>query len=76
MKQMGEIVATGLGSDGALILAEALKVNKSLQYLNLCSNNLNEKGAIAIIQTLKQNSIAQLNLGENNLGLSFQLSLF
>jgi hypothetical protein len=50
-------------------IAEALKVNSSLQRINLGSNKIGAEGAGKIPEALKVNSSLQsINLGFNNIG--------
>jgi Ran GTPase-activating protein (RanGAP) involved in mRNA processing and transport len=52
-----------LGSTGAKILAEALKVNKTLTVVDLKCNHIQNEGAKAVAEALKVNSsIQHLNL--------------
>jgi Ran GTPase-activating protein (RanGAP) involved in mRNA processing and transport len=44
---------------GASAIAEALKVNSSLQVLSVSSNNIGDSGAVAIARALCQNSMLQ-----------------
>ena len=53
--------------EGAVVIAEALKLNVSLISLDLCSNRI-EAGALAIAEALKVNSaLTSLQICENNI---------
>lgn len=56
---------TGMGDDDAILLAEALLESKSMQYLDLSSNNIGDLGAGAFVEHLDMLSIETLKL-ENN----------
>jgi Ran GTPase-activating protein (RanGAP) involved in mRNA processing and transport len=52
--------------EGAIAIADALKVNSSLTSLNLSSNSIYNEGGIASADALKLNSsLASLNLSRN-----------
>ena len=58
-----------IGDDGAKAIAEALKVNPVLTFLNLRWNDIGDNGARAIAEALKVNAVlTKLNLEDNNLG--------
>ena len=46
-------------SEGAKLIAEAIKVNKTLQELDISSNNISDDGAAAISDALKTNNSLQ-----------------
>ena len=55
-------------SEGAFKFAEAIKVNKTLQELDISSNNISDNGAAAISDALKSNNSLQiLNMSFNNI---------
>jgi pantoate kinase len=49
----------GAGDSGVAAIAEALKVNSTLQLLNLDCNKIGDSGAVAIVEALKVNSTLQ-----------------
>ncbi|KJE91132.1 hypothetical protein CAOG_009530 [Capsaspora owczarzaki ATCC 30864] len=58
-----------IGEDEAWAIAEALKVNRTLNDLNLRENQLGDAGARAIAETLKVNTTLNwLHLGQNQIG--------
>eukprot|EP00948_MAST-09A_sp_MAST-9A-sp1_P000350 g350.t1 len=58
-----------MGDQGAEAIADALKVNKTLQRLNLSSTDISYQGAEALADALKENNTLQvLNLDENSIG--------
>ncbi|RUS26956.1 hypothetical protein BC938DRAFT_483892 [Jimgerdemannia flammicorona] len=58
-----------IDNKGASILAEVLKMNTSLQKLNLKDNDVGEKGASALAEALKMNeNIETLDLEDNSIG--------
>jgi hypothetical protein len=57
-------------SQGAGMIADALKVNSSLQSIDLFGNNIGDKGASKIAGSLKVNSSLQcINLSYTNINL-------
>ena len=55
-------------SDEAKMIGEAIKVNKTLQKLNITNNNISDDGATAISDGLKYNiSLQELNMSRNNI---------
>jgi Ran GTPase-activating protein (RanGAP) involved in mRNA processing and transport len=63
--------ATSTNDSGAEALAETLKVNASLQELNLCKNFIGDYGAEAIAEALKVNaSLLVLDLSSTQIGNS------
>ena len=48
-----------IGDEGAITFAEALKINSTLQEINLEGNKISDKGASAIAKELKTNSTLQ-----------------
>ena len=55
-------------SEGATKIAEAIKVNKTLQHLNLFNNHISDDGAAAISDALKTNNSLQiLDMSDNNI---------
>jgi Ran GTPase-activating protein 1 len=46
-----------IGAEGAIAIAEALKVNAVLTELSLWINNIGPEGAIAIAEALKVNAV-------------------
>ena len=70
-----ELKNANLRSEGAGLLAQALKSNSTLKYMELKGNNLGDEGVQLIAEALKNNSTLEfLGLGYNNLGAegSFQ----
>uniref|UniRef100_A0A8C6T1N9 NLR family, CARD domain containing 3 n=1 Tax=Neogobius melanostomus TaxID=47308 RepID=A0A8C6T1N9_9GOBI len=60
-----------VGIEGAKALANALKINRSLQFLNLQENSLGMDGAIFIATALKGNhQLSYINLQGNGVGES------
>ena len=56
---------------GAQAIGEALKVNQTLQTLNLESNQIGDAGAQAIADALKVNqTLQELDLEHNNIGVA------
>lgn len=47
---------TLLGDDGCTVIAQSLKANQSLEYLDMRGNNIRSNGAISLAQLLKVNS--------------------
>eukprot|EP00511_Aplanochytrium_stocchinoi_P002917 CAMPEP_0204843886 /NCGR_PEP_ID=MMETSP1346-20131115/48242_1 /ASSEMBLY_ACC=CAM_ASM_000771 /TAXON_ID=215587 /ORGANISM="Aplanochytrium stocchinoi, Strain GSBS06" /LENGTH=984 /DNA_ID=CAMNT_0051983107 /DNA_START=91 /DNA_END=3046 /DNA_ORIENTATION=+ len=61
--------ANEIGPEGAGRIADALKINKCLQNLNLGFNFIKDEGASRIADALKINkSLQNLNLGSNEIG--------
>ncbi|KAL0244722.1 hypothetical protein GEMRC1_008804 [Eukaryota sp. GEM-RC1] len=69
-----EVSAIGLsnnsiGPEGAIAIAEALKVNSSVTEIYLENNSIGPEGAIAIAEALKLNSsVTRIYLGNNSIG--------
>jgi hypothetical protein len=62
-----------IGDEGALALADALKVNKSLTSIDLCYNKIGDEGASALADALKVNtSVTNIDLAYDEIGLSLQ----
>ena len=59
-----------IGDNGAIEISKVLKINTTLQYLDICnSGNIGENGAIAICDALKVNtSLRKVNISSNNIG--------
>ena len=54
---------------GAIVLAEALKTNKTLTTLNLQQNDIGDEGVFALAEALKtNNTLTTLNLQQNDIG--------
>lgn len=52
--------------EGAIAIAEMLKVNRSLRYINLGSNKITDAGARKFLEVLDKNkSLVELELKEN-----------
>lgn len=50
--------------EGALVLAKALKKNRSLEYLSIAGNKLTAQGVVAVLKAVKRNtSLKVLDLG-------------
>ncbi|KAH3731903.1 Protein NLRC3 [Pelomyxa schiedti] len=59
----------GIGSEGAISIARALKSNKSLVSLNISCNTIGSEGAISIVRALESNkSLVSLNISHNTIG--------
>ena len=59
----------GISSEGAKSLAEGLKINETLQELNLRKNGISPEGAKSLAQSLKINStLKELDLFRNSIG--------
>lgn len=55
--------------EGACAVAEALKVNRSVEIVNLAGNNIGGKGATALFEALAENNrIRELDLRGNRIG--------
>jgi Ran GTPase-activating protein (RanGAP) involved in mRNA processing and transport len=57
-----------IGDDGAIALAAALKVNHTIETLNLSWNVIGDEGAIALADALNRTRIRKLNFHTNNIG--------
>ena len=56
-------------AEGAIAIAEALKVNVVVTTLNLGGNNIGDEGAIAIAEALKVTAVlTNLDLSRNEIG--------
>lgn len=59
-----------IGNEGAKFLGHALKVNKTLQSINLKINNFTDKSGVRMFKDLINNkSLIFLNLSSNKLGI-------
>jgi hypothetical protein len=59
----------GIGDDGALAIAEMLKLNSTLQVIGLEGNRIEDDGALAIAEALEFNSTLQeIDLEGNEIG--------
>jgi hypothetical protein len=59
----------GIGDEGAIALAKALKTNTTLVYLYINKNNIGDEGAIALAEALKTNTtLVYLSMEQNNIG--------
>ena len=64
-----DLINNNIGPEGAIAIAEALKVNAVLTVLWLSDNNIGDDGAKAIAEALKVNPVlTKLYLWNNNLG--------
>lgn len=62
-------MATRLGDEGAIVLSEWIKVNASLQHLELRNNDFTCRGGKALAEALTVNVVLKhLDLHSNNLG--------
>lgn len=62
-------LATGIGDTGLLVLSEVLKVNTSIQSLDLHHNGISDIGCICLAEALSQNStVTYLDLSLNKIG--------
>jgi len=60
---------TRIGAQGAIEFAEALKMNTTIQELNLRHNNIGNNGCIALADSLKINkTLKKINLVSNYIG--------
>ena len=58
-----------IGAAGAVALAEALKTNQTLTWVDLFSNEIGNAGATALAEALKTNpGLSSINLGHNGIG--------
>jgi hypothetical protein len=59
-----------IGDEGAKVLAEALKVNKSITSVNLENNKIGDEGAKELAEAFKSENckVTSVNLGVNNIG--------
>ncbi|KAL0244800.1 hypothetical protein GEMRC1_008882 [Eukaryota sp. GEM-RC1] len=65
-----------IGPEGAIAIAEALKVNSSVSGINLNNNSIGSEGAIAIAGALKVNySVTRIDLLNNSINSQTQQSL-
>jgi Ran GTPase-activating protein (RanGAP) involved in mRNA processing and transport len=56
------------GSNGAILLAEVLKVNKSITHVNISENDIGPRGAYKIAEAIMQNTtITRLQMKGNKL---------
>jgi hypothetical protein len=63
-----DLSGNNIGDDGAKAIADALKVNHSLETLYLNDNNIGDDGAKAIADALKDNkSLDKLDLDDNKI---------
>lgn len=51
-----DLCKNNIGAKGMHLLAESLKENKSLKFLNISSNNIQDSGALAVSKLLKAQS--------------------
>lgn len=59
-----------IGDEGASLVAEALKVNRTLRSLNLSSNQIGDMGAARLAEALKINMALQiLQISDNQIGV-------
>ena len=66
---IGAPVANFIGADGANSLAQALRVNTSLSFLNLSLNLIGARGANSLASALRINtSLSSLDLSRNSIG--------
>ena len=49
-----------LGDTGAIALAEILKQNTTLRFINLSYNKIGEEGIVALVEAIKQNATIEL----------------
>jgi hypothetical protein len=61
--------SNNIGTEGAKVIGEALKVNTLLTYIGLNGNNIGAEGGKAIGEALKVNtSLTEILLQRNNIG--------
>jgi len=53
-----ELQRNGISSEGALHIAEALRVNTSLEYLGFAFNGFGDKGATHLADVLKGEDVS------------------
>jgi hypothetical protein len=51
----------GIAAEGALALADMLKVNTSVANINLCDNGIGAEGTSALADALKVNSSSRIS---------------
>eukprot|EP00913_Durusdinium_trenchii_P009564 g8987.t1 len=71
LRRVSETNSNEIGERGAEELAEALRVNKTLDTLDLGNNQLGPKGLVPLAELLRRNrnrSLRHLALGNNNIG--------
>lgn len=49
-----------LGDTGAIALAEILKQNTTVRFINLSHNKIGEEGIVALVEAIKQNATIEL----------------
>ena len=49
-----------LGDTGAIALAEAIKQNTTVRFINLSHNKIGEEGIVALVEAIKQNATIEL----------------
>ncbi|KAL0238159.1 hypothetical protein GEMRC1_012632 [Eukaryota sp. GEM-RC1] len=65
-----------IGPEGAIAIAEALKVNSLVSTIHLDNNSIGNEGAIAIAEALKVNSsVTTIYLDNNSINSQTQQSL-
>jgi hypothetical protein len=71
-----DLWGNGIDFNGALALADALKVNTSLANINLRCNKIGAKGALALADAFKVNtSLTNINLEDNGIRCKRALAL-
>jgi hypothetical protein len=62
------LAINAIGAEGAVVLADALKVNSSLTKSSLCINDIGDEGASALANALKVNtSVTSIELSYNGI---------
>ena len=70
------MLSNNIGDEGAIILADILRYNNTVQKINLGHNNIGDEGAIAIAHMLRSNtSIREIDLRGNNIGKEGAIAL-
>ncbi|KAL0238597.1 hypothetical protein GEMRC1_013070 [Eukaryota sp. GEM-RC1] len=71
-----DLQENSIGNEGAIALAEALKVNSTVTQINLVVNSIGTEGAIALADALKVNStVTRIDLGSNSIGTEGAIAL-
>ncbi|EKX38905.1 hypothetical protein GUITHDRAFT_89270, partial [Guillardia theta CCMP2712] len=72
-----ELSFNRFGAEGATILAQALKENRSVSELRIASNCIGDKGAIEIAELIRVSEyLEELDLGDNDLSCRSGIAIF
>ena len=66
---------TTIVTTGAISISEMIKINRTLQVLNICNNPIGDEGIAAIARTLDKASISELNVRNCNITVTGAISL-